>query len=493
MKTRIDDISIEKKNGWFYTPDFVVQNILDLSGYHDACLLKKHVMDNSCGDGAFLVAVVDRYCEQFFKYSSDHTELERDLARYIHGIEIDKSACRQCKENLDKIAVKYSLGAVNWDIRCGDALDISEYDGKMDFVVGNPPYVRVHNLGDSFRKIKRFSFAQNGMTDLYIVFYEIGLKMLNSNGVLGYITPNSFFNSVAGKFMRNYFVSNNLIDKIVNLRHFQAFDATTYTTIVILKKNRKQKFTDYYQFDEKNNLPYYVESLCADDYYFTSNFYFSEKSRLKELKRILSFVPCVEYFGVKNGFATLADDVFIGTFDFSEYVIPVVKASTGKWTQCFFPYREGKLIPYSTLESNSKIKEYLENNKDLLLKRSLENAADWYGFGRTQGINDVGIAKYSINTLIRNQDDIKLIRCESGQGVYSGLYIITDIDEQCLRKLLFTDDFTDYVSLLGKYKSCGYYTFSSKDLKRYLEYKFAQRSAFKNEQPSIFNYTGRSF
>ena len=56
----------------------------------------------------------------------------------------------------------------------------------MDYVLGNPPYVRVHNLGDSFDLIKNFLFAQNGMTDLYIVFYEIGLRMLNKDGILGY-------------------------------------------------------------------------------------------------------------------------------------------------------------------------------------------------------------------------------------------------------------------------------------------------------------------
>ncbi len=33
----------------------------------------------------------------------------------------------------------------------------------------------------------------------------------------------------------------------------------------------------------------------------------------------------------------------------------------------------------------------------------------------------------------------------------------------------------EYVALLGKYKSGGYYTFSSKDLKRYLACRLAER------------------
>lgn len=63
-------------------------------------------------------------------------------------------------------------------------------------MLGNPPYVRVHNLGESFDEIKTYACAQNGMTDLFIVFYELGIRMLNATGVLGYITPSSYFNSV---------------------------------------------------------------------------------------------------------------------------------------------------------------------------------------------------------------------------------------------------------------------------------------------------------
>ncbi|MEJ3568453.1 Eco57I restriction-modification methylase domain-containing protein [Ureaplasma parvum] len=63
----------------------------------------------------------------------------------------------------------------------------------MDFVIGNPPYVRIHNLIKEPNLIKNYLFSNKGMTDLYIIFYEIGIKMLNKNGILCYITPSSFF------------------------------------------------------------------------------------------------------------------------------------------------------------------------------------------------------------------------------------------------------------------------------------------------------------
>ncbi|MCM1295447.1 MAG: N-6 DNA methylase [Muribaculaceae bacterium] len=489
MKTEALTVSTEKLNGRFYTPEFIVNNVLDLSSYHGQTILRKHAIDNSCGDGAFLVAIVNRYCREFLKISSDLTELSNELSNYIHGIEIDEIESKKCIENLNSTVRQYGLNNVKWDINCADTLTVDKYNGKMDFVLGNPPYVRVHNLGSSFDNIKRFAFAQNGMTDLYIIFYEIGLKMLNKDGILGYITPSSFFNSLAGKYMRLHLINNNLLDKIVDLKHFQAFTATTYTTITVLKNNRQQTTTEYYQFEDKNNFPYYVDTLSVEDYYICDNFYFADKRKLDELKNILTFNSAKDYFAVKNGFATLADSFFIGNFDFDEFTIPIVKASTGKQYKCIFPYSQGKLVSFEDLTANSSIKTYFETYKDILLNRSLEKNSDWYGFGRTQGINDVYRCKYSINALLKTQADLKLIKCNKGVGVYSGLYILTEVPEIELREMLYSEDFISYISLLGKYKSGGYYTFSSKDLKNYLEYKYSQRNGFENEQFSIFSYT----
>lgn len=482
-------LSAEKLKGRYYTPEFIVNNVLDLAGYQEQTILKKHAIDNSCGDGAFLVAIVNRYCKAFLKNSNDLKALSQELHTYIHGIEIDEIECKKCIENLNCAVGQYGIKGIDWDINCADTLTIDKYDGKMDYVLGNPPYVRVHNLGSSFDCIKEFSFAQNGMTDLYIVFYEIGLKMLNESGVLGYITPSSFFNSIAGRYMRSHLVSNNLLDKIVDLKHFQAFSTTTYTAIAILKKNRQHNTTDYYRFEDKNNISYYVDTLSVEDFYIRGNFYFADRRELSELKNILNFNTTQEYFFVKNGFATLADDFFIGSFDFDEFTIPIVKASTGKRYKCIFPYEKGKLVPLEDLTANSKIKNYFEINKDLLLTRSLDKNGNWYGFGRTQGINDVYRCKYSINALIKTPCDLKLIKCEQGVGVYSGLYILTNVAEDELKEMLFSEDFISYVSLLGKYKSGGYYTFSTRDLKKYLEYKYSQRNGRKNEQFSIFNYS----
>ena len=476
----------KKSKGRVYTPDYIVKNILDMAHYNGATILNKHVIDNSCGDGAFLCEIVDRYCNIAFSNNVAFEDLVKQLETYIHGIEIEPIEHKKCLENLNSIIKRYGLNTeIEWDIICANTLTIDKYNGKMDYVLGNPPYVRVHNLDDSFDMAKKFSFAQDGMTDLYIVFYEIGLKMLNKNGVLGYITPSSFFNSLAGNYMRKYFVQENLIEKLVDLKHFQAFNATTYTTIVILNKQHCSHELEYYQFDEKNLIPYYVETLTPNDYYIAQNFYFSTKNNLSLLKKVFFNLGRCD-IEVKNGYATLCDDVFIGSFEFkSKYIIPVIKASRGERKQIIYPYdQNGKLISEENLIKEKELYNYLLENKSKLLKRSSENKADsyWFAFGRSQAINDTYKNKISINALLRTSADLKIIFAPAGTGVYSGLYLIGN--EQCLSKIseiLLNEEFLIYISLLGKYKSGGYYTFSSKDIKAYLDYKLAYDGGFYND------------
>lgn len=474
---RDKQITIKKSNGRVYTPDYIVKNILDLSGYHELNILQKHVIDNSCGDGAFLKEIVSRYCDVAISKGEKTEELKNDLETYIHGIEIDRVERDKCVKNLTEIAFKYGVSNVDWDILCADALLIDKYNGRMDFVLGNPPYVRVHNFCDKIEEIKEFDFAQSGMTDLYIVFYEIGLKMLNCNGVLGYITPSSFFNSVAGNYLRNEIINRNLLYRIVNLKHFQAFSATTYTTITILRNKKKSKETEYYQFDEKNLIPYYVESLLPNEFYILNSFYFAKKEDLAFLKRVLNNLGHSDIM-VKNGYATLCDNVFINDFNFeSKHIIPVVKASTGAMKKIVYPYnKNAKLITEFELKQDEEMYSYLIAHKNDLQKRSNENEGEqyWYAFGRSQALNDTYKDKLTINTLLRTRKDWKMIFAPVGTGVYSGLYITSEtIDIESIKDALNCDEFILYIKLLGKYKSGGYYTFSSKDVKAFLDYKLA--------------------
>jgi adenine-specific DNA-methyltransferase len=451
-----------------YTPDYLVRTILDFGNYNGKDIVEKHVIDNSCGDGAFLCEIVERYCQQFHGKT-----LKRHLETYIHGIELDGEERDKCVRNLNDIAIKHGVKKVNWDVICADALCVDKHYGKMDYVFGNPPYVRVHNLESSYDIVKKFSFAQQGMTDLFIVFFELGFKMLNDNGTMCIITPSSWLSSKAGSMLRQYVMQKQNLSGIIDLGHFQPFEATTYTAI-----SRFERATDHvelYRMVNKTSPLEYIDKLSIQDLYIAGNFYISNKDKLKELKEIKTG-KAYQYTEVKNGFATLADKTFIGDFDF-EGTIDVLKASTGKWSKCIFPYdSQGRPLPPTEIEKNKSLYEYLQLHKENLAKGlDIENRELWYLFGRTQAIKDVSKDKYALNTIIKDKSSIRLEKVVAGKGLYSGLYILTTIPENEVRELIVSDEFIAYIKMLANYKSGGYYTFASKDVEQYLNYKLSQR------------------
>lgn len=152
-----------------------------------------------------------------------------------------------------------------------------------------------------------------------------------------------------------------------------------------------------------------------------------------------------------------------------------MKASTGKWERGFFPYdTNGKPLSKEELFSYPEIAEYLTKHKTDLLKKQTElQNPNWYLYGRTQAIKDVYIKKYSINTIIKSVETIKLVEVPSGSGVYSGLYILTDIPFEVLESIIKSDEFIGYLKILKHYKSGGYYTYTSKDLEQFINYKLS--------------------
>ncbi len=479
-----------KQHGRVYTPAFLVRQILDFGGYCSQSVLQKHVIDNSCGDGAFLCEITRRYCEAFLTLSNDKIQLKQDLQTFIHAIELDSEECEKCKGNLDEIARDFGIENVRWDVINADTLTIKYYDNRMDYVFGNPPYVRVHNLEQSYETVKQFRFAEGGMTDLYVVFYEIGFNMLSEQGTMCLITPSSWLGSKAGRTLRDYIKQKRNLTGLVDLEHFQAFNATTYTMISRFEAKKCSNKIEYCTFDETTLQTKRMGMLTLEDISIGDNFYLSVSESLSELRQIKTSISA-KHVVVKNGFATLADKVFIDDFHFSGGTIEILKASTGKWSKCIFPYEESG-IPIS-IDNFAKSQEayiHLKNNYErLAFGRDITDKNQWYLFGRTQGLKDVAKNKYAINTIIKDLSSIRLERVPSGKGVYSGLYILTDVDFETIQHLVLSEDFIEYLKMLKNYKSGGYYTFASRDLEQYLNFKLTRLY----EQQEIFAGLGNLF
>lgn len=481
-------------NEQIYTPSKVVNFMLDNVGFNNKCGIDgKHIIDNSCGNGNFLVEIVKRIFQ--FIPNIDREYLET----YVHGIEIDEPAYNEAINRLNKIATEHDISNVKWDVRNSDALRTTDFDNSMDYVVGNPPYCNVHHMSkENYDLLKtEFFFCSDGMTDLYIGFFEKGIQMLNSNGILGYITPNSWLTSKAGYWLRSHLYDHNSLQQIYNFDTDKLFDdATTFTCITIIDNNRS--------FDDDNIVVYHgnFNDLTNKKQYGTvvdkHDIYVSEKilTNLKDevIRNIIDY-EIKDYdkrFIVKNGLATLKDKLFILDPDdkdanvdiyvdlYCNEIIDCVKASKGEFKYIIYPYDDsGKPLSYDNL--CLYVRSLLERRAERLdIDMTQEN---WYLYGRTQAIKDVNKYRVSCNNLIRDKNDVILRELPAKTAVYSGFYIIRNgmLQNRKEMKLLYqqvddalkTNLFANYVKSIGKSKNGGYYTFSTKDLEQFLNYFYS--------------------
>lgn len=469
-------------NEQVFTPEHVVDTMFEELEYKGNNIRKKHIIDNSCGNGAVLKKIVKKYINVCIMCGLSKGETIKELETYIHGIEIDAKLVRETINNLNKIAEEYSLGSVDWDIICDDAMFVSYFNNKMDYVIGNPPYCNIHDIPKVKRDfVKTYNFANGGMTDMYLVFFEIGINMLNENGKLAYITPNSWLTSTAGTNFRNYLKDSKTLLGIYQYGHYKVFDkVNTYTCITLLSKTSKtNNMFVCYRNTSDNDLKLIQTMVNLDECMINGKIYLTDRNTLK----ILSDVGKVDKknkdrIRVKNGFATLNDKFFIiDDYDNKndKNVLQVCKASNGETHYFFYPYDEnGK--PMSLLEMDDKLVDFMRN-KAIEMEVDIENPA-WYLYGRTQALNDVKYNKISVNNLIRNNDDIKLYFLVNGKeqfGVYSGYYIPLyneSVENKVMKKIRYglSDDFVEYIKAVGKYKNGGYYTFSSKELESWFNF-----------------------
>lgn len=469
-----NDIDKKKKRGQVFTPGYMVQSMLDWAGYQGPVVIGKHVADNSCGEGAFLTAIVDRYIRQAQAEGMALPEIKRHLRTYIHGMDIDPKAVSQCRRNLDAVASGFGIRGVKWRVFRINTLRGGIFDGLMHYIIGNPPYVRIHNLNDlTCEMAKEQSFNDKGNIDLYLLFFEMSFKMLRVGGQLCYITPVSWLYSKAAETFRRYVVQQNNLLELVDMGHFQVFPGvSTYTLVSRFQAGGTDGPVSYFTFCPQSLSRIKISTFPIEAMYVNSAFCPAPSETLDRIRHIKN----ASYDGpytVKCGFATLADKIFMNDhIPDSPFTIPVLKASTGQWLKCFYPYdRDNVPVPYHRIEECPALDIYLQKHKEQLEKRDSRQAG-WWQFGRTQALASVWTDKLGINMLLRHVDDIKISFVPQGQGLFNGYYITAPTCDELQKAFGYirSGTFVDFVKSLKKYKSGGYYTFSPKDLEQYLNY-----------------------
>jgi adenine-specific DNA-methyltransferase len=485
-----------KTLGQVFTPSWIVEEILDSSGFTQNNLINKKIIDPACGDGAFLKIIITRIIDKFIEKNISNEKIKEYLENYVYGIEIDEIEFKNCLINLNKI-VENKLGQklnINWKIFLDNTLiKYKEFLNFFDFVVGNPPYIRIHNLDRETRDLlkKEFMFVE-GTIDIYLSFFELGFKLLNEKGVLGYISPNSYLHNSSYIEFRKYLKEKRAVKRLTDFKANKIFkNFSTYTAITIIDFFEKKESFIYQELKEGKIQQ--VSKIKYDNLE-TKDWSFSGKEEMDFLEKLYSNTnkKISDFYDVQYGFATLRDKIFIGNIKEekedlvlfnNEWVekkilYKIVKGSTYKGTEkeikrVLFPYKEenNRFIPIPEEELKKEYPhthKYLLKNKDELLKRDIDKGASWYEFGRSQGIQTSHKEKIVLSTLVNHK--INFYKLPKDVFVYSGLFIIKKEKEkswELIENTLNSKEFYNYIQITGKDFSGGYKSITSKQIKNY--------------------------
>ena len=234
--------------GAIFTKPEIVSLILDLAGYKPRShrLADQRLLEPSCGDGAFLSEIVRRLLEseRVQRGAVDWSNRQLDSAITAcdlnHGFVLlaRSRTCEQLQVEGCGPARAAEL-AEGW-IQHTDFL-LANWTKLYDFVVGNPPYVRIEDLPPAvLQRYRELYKTCTDRADLYVAFFEKGLRLLSSPGCLAFISANRFAKNLYGTALRKMIARDYRVRHFLNLEHTQPFasDVSAYPCITVIDRQR---------------------------------------------------------------------------------------------------------------------------------------------------------------------------------------------------------------------------------------------------------------
>lgn len=464
-----------------FTPEQLVQEMLNKLGYTTQ-LYGKKILENSCGDGAFLKEIVRRYIADARSANIPDDRIRNGLAADICGIEKDESCHAVCLEILNQTAASFGITEVDWNVRQADALSevVRDY---YDYVVGNPPYMTYYNLNQQQRDQirERFETCQKGKADYYYAFTEAAICSLRPGGRLAYLIPNNFMKNRFSEELRKYLLPH--IIELTDYRNQKIFkNHQTSSAILLCQKNSHTPTFQYVDIPAENSFPVVKQNLQGKWAFY-----------LRPVNRSVKFG---DWFQVSAPVATLLNEAFVLDDIVDESDIYVVtercciersilrKAASPRTLQkqqaayIIFPYRyvNGNRQSFDECDFRASYPlayAYLERFKDRLKKRKKDAKCQWFEYGRSQALMHIDQEKIILSTLMTGI--IRYYRQDADTVPFSGMYIVPKAGHTLeeAEAILSSADFLKYILEIGISVNGLSYRISPMDVR---DYKFQQPS-----------------
>ncbi|WP_178984104.1 Eco57I restriction-modification methylase domain-containing protein [Winogradskyella helgolandensis] len=239
-----------------------------LDDYRD-WLLQLTICDPACGSGAFLNQALDFLIKEHTYIDELKTKVlggglqfpdieNTILENNIYGVDLNEESVEIAKLSLwlRTAQPRRKLNDLSSNIKCGNSLIDSKAvagdkafnweeqfpkvfeKGGFDVVIGNPPYVNIVNIENKIyreRLQNKFKTYKN-KSDLYSLFVEQSILIVQEGGSLGFIFPNSWMGTSSFSLFREHISLACQVNQLVELPPGVFQDAVVTTVIMTLSK-----------------------------------------------------------------------------------------------------------------------------------------------------------------------------------------------------------------------------------------------------------------
>jgi len=198
-------------------------------------------VEPSCGSGAFLASMTERLIES----CRSHDRPLSDIGLALRAFDLLPTNAELAQKTVAKALVDAGLSDAEGKsiasdcVRCGDFLLTSHGDDVADFVLGNPPYIRLEDVPASrSAAYRRACLTMRGRSDIFVGFIEMGLRVLKPDGVLGFIVADRWMHNQYGSDLRRLVSSSYAVETIVSMHDVDAFEApvSAYPAVTVIRR-----------------------------------------------------------------------------------------------------------------------------------------------------------------------------------------------------------------------------------------------------------------
>ncbi len=268
--------------------------------------------------------------------------------------------------------------------------------GSFTYIVGNPPYVPIEELDENEKRRYRAAFMTAiERFDLYLLFFERSLDLLDKNGVLSFITPEKYEYVDTAVPLRRLLTGDDVhVEEIEHVEEDSFAGLITFPTITTVLRTQNGSCETVVTLRDGTE---HTTVLPGDGESWASNVRGADLESMETgatLGDVTVRISCGIATGADNVFVFKRDDVPVGIDE--KWVRRTVsgrqlRSFDGPYADSVFvcPYKDdGSLVEENELGSFS---EWASEHKERLTDRSCvrKGGKPWYAWHENPPLQDM--------------------------------------------------------------------------------------------------------